>query len=132
MIPGGRMDPRQMRRMMRQMGIETEEIDGVEEVVIRTAERELHISKAQVTKMTVQGQTTFQVVGKAEERPRGTGEGGKQAIPIEDVRLVAETAGVSEDEAPKALEECGGEPAEAIIKLMSRQAPCRMKGSRMR
>ena len=70
--------------------------------------------------MTVQGQTTFQVVGKPEERARGTGEGGKQAIPIEDVRLVAEKAGVSEEEARKALEECGGEPAEAIIKLMSR------------
>ena len=42
------------------------------------------------------------------------------AIPEEDVQLVAEKAGVSEAEARKALEECGGEPAEAIIRLMSR------------
>jgi len=41
-------------------------------------------------------------------------------IPEEDVQLVAEKAGVSEAEARKALEECGGEPAEAIIRLMSR------------
>ncbi len=67
--------------------------------------------------VTVQGQTTFQVVGKPEERARGTGEGGKPSIPIEDLRLVAEKAGVSEEEARKALEECGGEPAEAIIKM---------------
>ena len=31
MFPGGRMDPRQMRRMMKQMGIETEEKTRVEE-----------------------------------------------------------------------------------------------------
>jgi len=39
---------------------------------------------------------------------------------MEDIKLVAERAGVSEDEARQALDECGGEPAEAIIKLMSR------------
>ncbi len=41
-------------------------------------------------------------------------------IPDEDVKLVAEKAGVSEEEARKALEDAGGEPAEAIIRLMSR------------
>src|SRR5439155_391861 len=41
-------------------------------------------------------------------------------IPDEDVKLVAEKAGVSEEEALKALEDAGGEPAEAIIRLMSR------------
>jgi nascent polypeptide-associated complex subunit alpha len=38
----------------------------------------------------------------------------------EDVQLVAEKASVSEAEARKALEEADGEPAEAIIRLMSR------------
>ena len=114
------MDPRQMRRMMKQMGIETEELEGVEEVIIRTAEKEYHFSEAQVTKVVAQGQITFQVVGKPEERAKGSVEGGKPAIPMEDIKLVAERAGVSEEEARQALEECGGEPAEAIIKLMSR------------
>ena len=40
-------------------------------------------------------------------------------IPEEDVELVATQANVSKEEARKALEECNGEPAEAIIKLMS-------------
>jgi len=105
---------------MKQMGIETEEIDGVEEVIIRTADKEYHFSNAQVTKVVAQGQTTFQIIGKPEERAKGSGDGGKPSIPIEDIRLVAEKAGVSEEEARKALEECGGEPAEAIIKLMSK------------
>jgi len=121
MIPGGRMDPRQMRRMMKQMGIESEEIQGVEEVIIRAADKEYVIAGAQVTRMNVKGQATvFQVVGEPEERAKGSGIPGKPAIPIEDIRLVAEKAGVSEEEARKALEECNGEPAEAIIKLMSR------------
>ncbi len=37
MIPGGRVNPRQMRQAMKRLGIEQEELAGVEEVVIRTA-----------------------------------------------------------------------------------------------
>jgi nascent polypeptide-associated complex subunit alpha len=76
----------------------------------------------------MQGQTIYQVIGKPElyERGKAPIEGsktdGKPGISIsdEDVALVAEKAGVSEDEARKALEECEGQPAEAIIKLMTR------------
>jgi nascent polypeptide-associated complex subunit alpha len=38
-------------------------------------------------------------------------------IPDEDVEMVANSAGVSEDEARQALEECQGDLAEAIMKL---------------
>ncbi len=125
MIPGGRMNPKQMKQMMKRLGIEQEEIAGVEEVVIRTATKEYIFTKAQVTMMTVQGQKTVQIVGEplirerrdVQERPAAPV---KIVIPDEDVALVAEKAGVSEAEARKALEECGGEPAEAIIRLMSR------------
>jgi len=125
MIPGGRMNPRQMKQMMRRLGIEQEEIADVEEVVIRTATKEYVFTQAQVTMMTVQGQKTVQVVGEPLIRDRKDvaakpAAPAKVAIPEEDVLLVAEKAGVSEAEARKALEECGGEPAEAIIRLMSR------------
>ncbi len=124
MIPGGRVNPRQMRQAMKRLGIEQEELDGVEEVIIRTADKEYVIRNANVTAMTAQGQRIWTVVGEPLIRQR---EGAKKAeaekgptIPDEDVKLVAEKAGVSEDEARKALEDCGGEPAEAIIRLMSR------------
>jgi nascent polypeptide-associated complex subunit alpha len=123
MIPGGRMNPRQMKQMMKRMGIEAEELDGVEEVLIRTASKEYLFTKAQVTMMTVQGQKTVQVVGEPLIRDRADATRAppaKVAIPEEDVLLVAEKAGVSEEEARKALEETNGEPAEAIIRLMSR------------
>jgi len=47
-----------------------------------------------------------------------SGEDSAPNIPNEDIELVASQAGVSTDKAREALEECGGEPAEAIIKLM--------------
>jgi nascent polypeptide-associated complex subunit alpha len=109
------MNPRQMKRMMKQMGIESEEIEGVEEVIIRTSTNEYIFSHPDVTKTSVQGQETWQIVGTADVAERE----GEVSIPIEDIRLVAEKANVSEDEARKALEECDGEPAEAIVKLIS-------------
>src|SRR5438309_5428594 len=124
MIPGGRVNPRQMRQAMKRMGIEQEELEGVEEVVIRTATKEYVIRDASVTAMTAQGQKIRTVVGEPIVRDRADAKKAEGAtaltIPDEDVKLVAEKAGVSEEEARKALEDAGGEPAEAIIRLMSR------------
>ncbi|UCG71182.1 MAG: nascent polypeptide-associated complex protein [Thermoplasmata archaeon] len=113
MIPGGRgMNPKHMKAMMKRHGINIEEMEDVQEVIIKTSDRTLIFKDAAVTCMDVQGQRTYQVVGTPEEVSSDTG------IPKEDIILVAEQAGVSEEEAKKALEDCGGEPAEAIIKLM--------------
>jgi nascent polypeptide-associated complex subunit alpha len=113
MIPGGRgMNPKHMKAMMKKHGINIEDFDDVQEVIIKTASRTLVFKDAQVTCMEVQGQKTYQVVGTPEEVTSDSG------IPKEDIELVASQAGVSEEDAKKALEECNGEPAEAIIKLM--------------
>ncbi len=123
MIPGGRVNPKQMKQAMKRLGIEQEELDGVEEVLIRTAEKEYVIRGATVTAITAQGQKIWQVIGEPIVRPRADAKPAaesKLSIPEEDVKLVAEKAGVSEDDARTALEEAGGEPAEAIIRLMSR------------
>jgi nascent polypeptide-associated complex subunit alpha len=115
MIPGGRMHPRQVKQMMKKLGIESEDLEGVEEVIIKTSSKEYRFTEAEVTVTTIQGQKTFQIIGEPEVT-----EGEEDlSIPIEDIKLVAEKANVSEKEARKALEECDGEPAEAIIKLMS-------------
>jgi len=124
MIPGGRANPRQMRQAMKRLGIEQEQLDDVEEVIIRTATKEYVIRDANVTAMTAQGQKIWTVVGEPIVRDRAGAKKAEGAtaltIPDEDVKLVAEKAGVSEEEARKALEDAGGEPAEAIIRLMSR------------
>lgn len=125
MIPGGRMNPRQMKQMMKRLGIEQEDLGEVEEVVIRTADKEYVFRRVPVSAMVAQGQRIWQIIGEPIVRPRADAEKKSEepkaaTIPEEDVMLVAEKAGVSEEEARKALEECGGEPAEAIIHLMSR------------
>jgi nascent polypeptide-associated complex subunit alpha len=118
MFPGGRVNPRQMKAMMKRMGISQEDITDVEEIVIRTKSQEYIFSEAAVSIMTVQGQKTFQIIGEPEIRERSTAPTVKEA-PQEDIALVMEQTGASEEEARKALEECDGQPAEAILKIMS-------------
>ncbi|HKZ23263.1 MAG TPA: nascent polypeptide-associated complex protein [Thermoplasmata archaeon] len=125
MLPGGRVNPRQMKQMMKRLGIEQEDLGNVEEVIIKTADKEYVFRSASVTSIVAQGQRIYQVIGEPIVRPRADVQKAESAsegpdIPEEDVQLVAEKAGVSEEDARKALEECGGEPAEAIIRLMSR------------
>ena len=67
--------------------------------------------------MNMMGQQSYQIVGEPQERGLGDGEESTR-IPNEDIELVASQAGVSHEKAKETLEECGGEPAEAIIKLM--------------
>ena len=101
---------------MKQMGLK--EIEDVQEVIIRTLEKELVIKEPQVTVMTQAGQKLWQVVGQsAEERPL-SGEGEVvAAIPEEDVHLVAQQAGVDVETARAALLDAGGDLAKAILAL---------------
>jgi nascent polypeptide-associated complex subunit alpha len=124
------MNERQMRMMMKRAGISQEEISDVDEVLIRAKTKEYLFRRPNVIIINAQGQTMYQVIGEPEVYKRGeapvsgkkTEEEGKPGIRIsdDDVALVAEKAGVGPEEARKALEECDGQPAEAIIKLMSR------------
>jgi nascent polypeptide-associated complex subunit alpha len=117
MIPGGRgVNPKQLKAVMKRQGINVEPIDNVEEVIIKTSERTLVIRNPDVTCMEMHGQKTYTVQGSEEEVLS------EEGIPQADIELVASQAGVSEEKAKKALEECNGEPAEAIIKLMSEKS----------
>jgi len=106
-----KIDPKQMEKMMKQMGMQTENIDAVE-VVIRTAKKEILISEPQVSKIKMGGQETFQIVGKVSERA-------KEKFSAEDVKTVCSQTGISETEARAALEETNGDLAEAIMKIKS-------------
>ncbi|MUW14635.1 nascent polypeptide-associated complex protein [Halorubrum sp. CBA1125] len=129
MFGGGGMNPRKMKQMMKQMGIDVEDIDA-ERVVIETADGDLVFDDAQVTKMDAQGQETYQIVGSPESvDDAGLGGAGAaavegetaddagDAIPDEDVELVAERAGVPEARAREALEAADGDLAAAIAEL---------------
>ncbi|MFP4196172.1 MAG: nascent polypeptide-associated complex protein [Methanomassiliicoccales archaeon] len=115
------MNPRQMKAAMKKMGIETEEFPDVEEVIIRTADKEYRITEANVTLMKVQGQETYQVVGETEvsDREASPDSGSEEALSEEDINLIMEQTGCSRERAERALGETGGEPAEAILNVMS-------------
>ncbi|MEF8784387.1 MAG: nascent polypeptide-associated complex protein [Haloarculaceae archaeon] len=124
---GGGLNPSKMKQMMKQMGIDIEEIDA-EEVVIRTADEELVFTDAEVQLMDAQGQETYQVVGSPETRERGAGssepalEDGDDAdtddgIPQDDIDLVAQRTGAGEDAAREALEATDGDLAAAVERL---------------
>jgi NACalpha-BTF3-like transcription factor len=73
MMPG--VDPRQMAMMMRKMGIQMQDIEDVQEVVVRTATKEYRIRKATVSIMKAQGTETWQIQGKAEVTELGGAAG---------------------------------------------------------
>ena len=132
---GGGLNPRKMKQMMNQMGIDLEEIDA-EEVIIRTPEEELVFHDADVQRMDAQGQQTYQVVGDPDSRPRGSDDAGTElksesepdaaadasavagdtAFSEDDVAIVAQRTGVPEETAREALEETG-DLAAAVQKL---------------
>lgn len=105
MIP--KVNPRQMKKMMRKMGMESEELDA-EEVIIKLRDGEIIIENPGVMVVTAMGQKTYQITGE---------EKAKSTIPEEDIKLVALQANVSEEEAKEALEKTDGDLAEAIVLL---------------
>ncbi|NOZ82686.1 MAG: nascent polypeptide-associated complex protein [Euryarchaeota archaeon] len=105
MIP--KMNPKQMRKMMKQLGMEMEELEA-ERVIIILKDRKIIIDSPEISVIKVKGQKTYQIAGPEHE---------ELLIPEDDVKLVAEQAGVSEEEARKALTEAGGDLANAILRL---------------
>ena len=105
------MNPRQMKKLMKQMGIKMEEMEGVKEVIIRLENKEIVLKEPAITIITAQGEKSYQII-----------PGGEEVRPIvnvseEDIKLVMEQAGVDYDTARKALIEADGDLAEAILKL---------------
>ncbi|MEM4643102.1 MAG: nascent polypeptide-associated complex protein, partial [Candidatus Bathyarchaeia archaeon] len=111
-----RISPREAKRMMQRMGLNMDAIPGVEQVVIKTSSHEIIIEAPEVAVIELQGQKMFQVAGgKVTERVIER----KLTIPEEDVKLVADQTGRSIEEARKALEQCDGDLARAILLLQS-------------
>ncbi len=103
------LDDRQLRKMMKRMGINIKEIKA-EKVIIETSDKKYLFKSPNVSIMDMKGQKTYQIVGTPEIITN---------INEDDVNLVAEKTGKSKEEARKALEETNGDIAQAIINLSS-------------
>ncbi len=109
MIPGGMggMNPKQMKKMMAQMGIKSNDITA-KRVVIEKDDGKIIITSPQITEIEMQGQKSYQIVGEISY---------EETVKDEDAEMVSEQTGTSKEDARKALEEAGGDIAEAIMKL---------------
>jgi nascent polypeptide-associated complex subunit alpha len=115
------MSPKKMKGMLKSMGIDIEELEGVIEVIIRLEDKEIVLESPSVAIMDAHGQRTYQISGEAQERSIS----GKEAepplvIPDTDVELVVAQTGVEAEAARAALIEAKGDLASAIMKLGSK------------
>ncbi len=102
----GGMSPEKMNAMMKQLGINQEQIDA-KRVVIEKEDGNIIIDNPNVVKISMKGNESFQVSGEIRE---------ESGFSEEDIRMIAERTGKSEKEAKEALESTG-DIAEAILRL---------------
>lgn len=106
------MNPAKMQGMMKKMGISQVNLP-VKRVIFEMEDSNLVIEDPSVTKISMQGQVSYQVVGDEHEESAGP----EEKFSEEDVKMVMEKTSKSEDEVKEALEECDGDIAEAIMNL---------------
>lgn len=111
------INKRQMEQAMRKMGVQQKEISA-EIVIIKTPEKEIIIEQPNVAQISMMGQLSFQISGKISER--ASSQDKPESIKIDDIELVMEQTGASEKDAAYALEEAGGDIAEAILLLQKK------------
>jgi nascent polypeptide-associated complex subunit alpha len=98
------MDPAQMQRTLKQLGIKTRNIDA-QEVLIKTSAGTVSIRKPQVVEMEMQGNKMYQITGQTVEIP----------YTEEDIRMVMEQTNVDKDRAIELLGRAEGDIAKAIM-----------------
>jgi nascent polypeptide-associated complex subunit alpha len=110
--------------MMQRMGMSMDSVEGVTQVIIKTTSKDIVIDQPEVAIMQMAGQRIFQVTGgavteKAPGQDVPSMTDAEIVISEEDAQLVADQTGKSLEEAKKALEECEGDLAKAILLLQS-------------
>ena len=106
----GGMNPKKMQGLMKQMGIQQNEIDSEKVVIEKSDGNKIIIENPNVVKLTMQGQDNFQITGEVRE------ESAEVGVSEEDIKTIVEKTGCSEEDAKKALEKTG-DLAEAIMEL---------------
>ena len=106
----GGINPKKMQAMMKQMGMNQEEIPATKVIIEKEDNSKIIIENPSVTKITMQGQESFQITGEITE------ETAKVEISEEDIKTVIEKTGCSKKQAKQALEKTG-DLAEAILEL---------------
>jgi nascent polypeptide-associated complex subunit alpha len=106
------INPRDLQKAMQRMGVQQKDIEAIE-VIIRCEDKDIIIQNPSVAKVSMMGQESWQVSGKAIEKSRSS----EPDIKEEDIKTVMDQTGKSKDEALQAIKDAKGDLAEAIMKL---------------
>lgn len=103
------LDPKKMQAVMKQLGMNQEEIDASRVVIEKEDGNKIIIQNPSVTKIKIQNQESFQITGDVEEFEI-------ENFSENDIEVIMQKTNSTREEAEKALEETG-DLAEAILKL---------------
>lgn len=94
---------------MKQMGIKQEDIDASKVIIEKSDGGKILINNPSVVKVNMSGNESFQITGDISEE--------EEAITNDDINIVMEKTGASEEDARKALKDSNGDLTEAIMSL---------------
>jgi nascent polypeptide-associated complex subunit alpha len=112
----GGLNPKKIQAMMKQLGMNQEEIDALRVIIEKNQGGKIIIENPSVTKISIQGKENFQISGDIREESEKH-EIEEEGISEEDIKIVMERTGTTKEKARKALESSEGDLAEAILKL---------------
>ena len=110
---GGGLNPKKMQAMMKQLGMNQEEIDASRVIIEKSDSSKIVIENPSVQKISMQGQESFQITGEVSEETSSEGLKTNET----DIEAVMEKTGSSREKAKEALEKANGDLAEAILSL---------------
>lgn len=141
MIPNMAFNSRQMKQLMKQLGMKQEEIDA-RKVLIIMKDKKIVFENPSVVKVNMMGEESFQIVGDyrfenntednniEDNKVEGVGDNNDRVDGVEDdkankpyepteddIRLVTSETNVDRETAISALRESNGDIAEAILSL---------------
>ncbi len=111
MFPG--VNPRQMQKMMKQMGVKQDQLNAVRVEVFLTDGTKLVFDDPEISKVNMMGQEMYQLQGTPRQESLDT----TPDISDEDVETVMAQTGATREEAQRAIDDAGGDLADAIMSL---------------
>jgi len=109
---GGGLNPKQVERLMKQLGLKQEILDSLSVVINLKDGSKIIFDDPDVVKVNFQGQVSFQISGKYK-----IFEPTESEVNEEDIKLIMEQKQVSYEKAKEVLEKAKGDLAEALLLL---------------
>jgi|GEM_PF-783763 nascent polypeptide-associated complex subunit alpha len=111
--------PGDIKRLKKQLGIDINEIQGVEKIIFEFKDRKLIITKMQIFEIKAGQQKIYQIVPESVQEIKEESSGIETVeIKEEDVKFIIQQTGKSEEEVIRILKEEKGDVAKTILRLL--------------